>query len=266
MRVATWNMKQAVAPKRPLDDLWRWAGDEINADVMVLTEARVPKSGPPPGWTAVWRSGGIGPRRTWGTVVAAHGGDLVEVSSVQIGRSAVRLDFTWPGVVVVADVVHRGERWATVVGLYGLTVDGENNSCGHGRFSSKRLLRELAPLFESDRSDRIVVAGDLNLWPAEVPPIVGELGLIDLIESTSSDRAPLPGCSGCVLGAECGHLWTHKNGNSPNAAVQQIDFIFATSSMRDELTTVYGGVQHFADAWDVSDHAPVVAEFDMPAS
>ena len=34
-------MKQAVAPKRPLDDLWRWAEEEIDADVdAALTEVR----------------------------------------------------------------------------------------------------------------------------------------------------------------------------------------------------------------------------------
>lgn len=33
MRIATWNLKQAVAPKKPLDQLWRWAEDEIAADI-----------------------------------------------------------------------------------------------------------------------------------------------------------------------------------------------------------------------------------------
>ena len=54
MRVATWNMKQAVAPRRPLDDLWRWAGDEINADVMVLARVRGALWLPHTAWTW-WR-------------------------------------------------------------------------------------------------------------------------------------------------------------------------------------------------------------------
>ena len=77
MRVATWNMKQAVAPRRPLADLWSWLEGEVDPDVVVLTEAKVPAGGPPPGWVAVWEPDGIGPRRRWGTVVA--------------GRDAVRL-------------------------------------------------------------------------------------------------------------------------------------------------------------------------------
>ena len=29
MRIATWNLKQAVAPKQPLDQLWNWAATTI---------------------------------------------------------------------------------------------------------------------------------------------------------------------------------------------------------------------------------------------
>ena len=70
MRIATWNMKQAVAPKKPLPELWSWMETSIQPNVIALTEARVPKGGLPPGWSALWHPGGIGPRRTWGTVLA----------------------------------------------------------------------------------------------------------------------------------------------------------------------------------------------------
>ncbi|MFN5600856.1 MAG: hypothetical protein ACK48T_01885, partial [Acidimicrobiaceae bacterium] len=68
MRIATWNMKQAVAPKKPLAELWKWMEESVDPDVIVLTEAKGPADGVPAGWTAVWRQGGIGPRRTWGTI------------------------------------------------------------------------------------------------------------------------------------------------------------------------------------------------------
>lgn len=42
-------MKQAVAPKKPLVELWNWVESEIQPDVIVLTEARVPKDGLPQG-------------------------------------------------------------------------------------------------------------------------------------------------------------------------------------------------------------------------
>lgn len=261
MRVATWNMKQAVAPKKPLPKLWSWMESTVRPNVIALTEARVPKGGLPPGWSALWQPGGIGPRRTWGTVLAARGVELRKVTSVKVGRRQHELTPRWPATTVVADVMSRGERWATVIGLYGLTVRLDDTSCGHGRHSTPQLLRDLGALFESDRADRIVLAGDLNLWPCDKPRALGELGLFDLIDETSKTRQPLERCSGCTRGDRCGHLWTHRNGNSPGAAVQQIDYIFASRSLRRELVGVTGGVGDFPDAWDVSDHAPVVADF-----
>ena len=60
MRFATWNLKQAIAPKKPIADLWRRAATDIDPHVMVFTEAKVPKDGVPSGWTAQWKEGGIG--------------------------------------------------------------------------------------------------------------------------------------------------------------------------------------------------------------
>jgi hypothetical protein len=62
MRLATWNLKQAVAPKRKMHELWAWMESNINPDVVVLTEAKEPDTGIPDGWTAVWQAGGIGPK------------------------------------------------------------------------------------------------------------------------------------------------------------------------------------------------------------
>ena len=82
MKLATWNIKQAVAPKKPLPQLWQYAEQVIDADVIVFTEAKVPKEGLPAGWTAVWKTDGIGERRRWGTVIAARNGyELVDVTN-----------------------------------------------------------------------------------------------------------------------------------------------------------------------------------------
>jgi len=263
VRIATWNMKQAIAPKRPLPQLWAWAEQAIDPDVAVFTEARVPKEGTPEGWTAHWQAGGVGPRRTWGTVMAARGVELLPLTSVVVGHRTHELRPTWPGTTVVADVLRDGERWATLVGLYALTVDNDGVSCKHGGFSLRRLLQDIDPLFDSARGERVVVAGDFNLWPSDVATRIRPYDLCDLIELTApARRAPLERCAACRGDTRCGHLWTHRNGNSPNAAVQQIDFILASKALAGEVRTVYGGVGAFPDAWDVSDHAPVVAEFD----
>lgn len=266
MRVATWNMKQAVAPRGRPPELWRWMEEEISPDVIVLTEAKVPEGGPPAGWQAVWEPDGIGPRRRWGTVVAGRGVDLVPVTEVTVGRfrkRTVPLTPRIPAAAVVTDALVGGQLWATVVGLYGLTTDLTGTTVGHGRDMVPALLEDLAPLFESDRRERIIVAGDFNLWPCDMPRIVHDLGLVDLASVTGDERPTLEGCSGCNAPTpdECGHFWTHRNGNSPNAAVQHIDFILATMEVAVTIEQLSGGIGDYPDAWDVSDHAPVVADF-----
>lgn len=262
MRVATWNIKQAVAPKKPLDELWSWAEEQIAPDVIVLTEAKVPKTGVPRGWTAQWTEGGIGPRRTWGTVVAGRGVELRPITELRSGEATVDLQFEWPAAVTAVDVVRDGQRWATVVGLYAITLDDRGESCGHGAYSLPLLMRQLEPLIDSDSGERLVIAGDMNLWPTDVTPFFESYGFVDVIHHTASTRGPLAGCASCRgTNDRCGHMWTHKNGNGPNSAIQQIDYIMCTEELAEELSTVYGGVAHFQDAWSVSDHAPVVAEF-----
>lgn len=260
MRLATWNMKQ-VAPKRPLADRWAWAGEAIRPDVVVFTEAKVPDDGPPQPWSAVWTPGGVDKKRRWGTVVAGLDVDLVEVTEVRRRFRTIPLRFEWPAVVHVVDLLVGGERWGTVVGFYGITLGPDGTSIGSGRYSVEVLMEQLDPLLRSDRRDRIVVAGDFNLTPIGMNGLADDYGLVDLVASTANSRPPLDGCTGCDAGANCGHLWTHRNTNQPGAKAQNIDYILATPELAGEAVSVSGGIRDFPDVWEVSDHAPVVADF-----
>jgi hypothetical protein len=184
VRIATWNMKQAVAPKKPLAELWAWMEREIDPDVIVLTEAKVPKDGVPPGWTAVWTEGGIGGNRKWGTVIAGRGVELAPLTEIRSRLKATPIEPPWPATLEVVDVLVRGKRWATVVGLYGITVRMDGSKCGHGGHSVPALISSIRPLLDSKRGDRVVVAGDMNLWPRDVSYRFEREGLIDLIEWT----------------------------------------------------------------------------------
>ena len=260
MRLATWNMKQ-VAPKRPLADRWAWAGEAIRPDVVVFTEAKVPDDGPPQPWSAVWTPGGVDKKRRWGTVVAGLDVDLVEVTEVRRRFRTIPLRFEWPAVVHVVDLLVGGERWGTVVGFYGITLGPDGTSIGSGRYSVAVLMEQLDPLLRSDRRDRIVVAGDFNLTPIGMNGLADDYGLVDLVASTANSRPPLDGCTGCDAGANCGHLWTHRNTNQPGAKAQNIDYILATPELAGETVSVSGGIRDFPDVWEGSDHAPVVAVF-----
>jgi len=261
LRVATWNLKLGVAPRAKPEALWAWAEERIDPDVMVFTEAKVPKTGVPDGWSAVWTEGGIGKHRRWGTVIAGRGVELREVEWIDDPAGRIRLESSWPAAVKVVDVFRDGELRATVVGIYGLTTDLEGARVGHGGYTVPEIMFELDPLFESDRRGSIIVAGDFNLHPQDIPFEFSRAALVDLIEATSHQRDSLVGCSGCGVGDNCGHMFTHRNGTSPNAAVQQIDYIFAGHRLARQVGRVWGGLADFPDVWDMSDHAPVVAEF-----
>jgi hypothetical protein len=144
MKVATWNIKQAVAPKKPLEDLWEFAAYGIGVDVMVFTEGKVPADGLPDGWTAVWRAEGIGERRRWGTVIAARNGvELVDITNGVDGDGGFVIGHSWPGTVTIVDVVQDGETVLTVAGVYGITQDGEGNKIGSGQGWSHHQTRGL---------------------------------------------------------------------------------------------------------------------------
>jgi exonuclease III len=244
-------MKQAVAPKKPLDELWDWMDREIDAEVVVLTEARVPKTGVPEGWNAIWTPGGIGPRRTWGTIVAAR--KPIELVRSDITRNSMKTDeYIAPAAASVetVDVFLGDYLWATVVGIYAFMPNSNN---GHEALPG--ILFETLDVRASGR-ERIIVAGDFNLWPVDINGVLDEVSmpLYDLVGEVF-DFEPMPG------GVGESRIWTHKNGNSPNAAKQEIDFIFATEPVAQEMESAGGGIDLFPDAWDFSDHAPVFADF-----
>lgn len=264
MRIGTWNLKQAVAPKKPLPELWSWAAERLRPDCMVFTEGKVPAAGVPRGWTAEWDPSGIYPenQNRWGTVVAARGVELTPVTSVKGRWRRTNLSFTWPAAVQVVDVFDRGEYWATVVGLYAVTKNARGDSTGNGTYSWPTTMRQLEPIFDSERGQRLVVAGDLNLLPKNIGRVAENYGLHDVIDLTAKSRSKLTGCISCRRPTGCHHLWTHKNTGGPNPAVQQIDYVFVSDEMRREIVRVEGGDTDYPDAWTMSDHAPVVVEFN----
>lgn len=249
--VATWNMKQAVAPKKPLLELWNWIEEEIQPDVIVLTEARVPKEGLPAGWQAIWTPGGIGPGRTWGTIVAARNLEIRQANFPRNPENDPRYEGPHPGSVHTVDVIINKEVWATVVGAYGYMPNSKN-----GWDALAGIANECIDVIDSG-NDRVILAGDFNLLPDDILPVIDHnLGMVDVMGSVE-------GLAELVGGVGGSRIWTHKNGNSPNAARQEIDYIFVSEELANEILAVGGGIEDFPDAWEMSDHAPVVVEFDV---
>jgi len=255
LRVATWNM-QAVVPIRS-EGKWSYLVESIAPDVALLTEAKPDRTS---ALRQVYREGGLGKYRRWGTIVASRPDiQLVERSQVEYQSLTYDLYQTFPGSVVACDVMRDDRHLVTVVAIYGMTVDPVNgDKVGYGFYSTVAIMQDLDPLFLS-RGDRgLIVGGDLNILPDWTSDFLKSTPLVDLVERTASSRPPSNECP-CESPKPCHHIWTHKN--KANNSFQQVDFLFATPDIADRVTRVYGGPKAFPGIWDWSDHAPLVAEF-----
>ena len=256
LRVVTWNM-QSVFPVRS-HGKWGFLEERVRPDVAVIAEA---KPDPKSNLLQTYQEGGLGPRRRWGTVVAAKPRFRTgEVQQVEYDNMTYDLYNTAPGSVVVCDVFDGGERLLTIAGVYAMTVNDDGDKVGHGGFTTMSIVEDLVPLFDARQDRRIVIAGDLNLWPNDAVPMVELLPVVDLVEMTASARPESPGCV-CESSKPCHHIWTHNN--SFKGKFQQIDFMFATDDLADRLSSIVGGPEAFPDIWEWSDHAPLVAEFEL---
>jgi len=259
MRLATWNLNAPFTSAESRLSQWNWLATTVDADVAVLTEAQLPEQGLPAGWSAVHRDGGIDTRRKWGTIIAARNGyELRDITNGVTGRRGFNLSHSRPGAVTVTDVQRNGKLLVTVIGVYALTTDSLGRKTGNGYASLLEILSDLQPLFESDRRKRLVLAGDLNLWPTDLPKEIYR-GFFDAVLETEKSRWEPGYCCVCEPDTKCGHLWTHWNRSAPNK-IQNLDYIFISKKLYLRLGAVTGGRRDFPDSDKWSDHAPVVAD------
>ena len=266
MKVVTWNTQGMKTGGDKISTQWKWFEETVDADIAVLTEAKVPVSGIPTGWNAFYKPGGIGPSRRWGTIVAARNYEIRDVTDGVSGLRGFKVNHTWPGTVTIADIMVKGKLYATVVGVYGITLDLDGKSNSTGWVSVPTIFDDLRDLFSSRRGKRLIIAGDFNLLPESMNYFQPKK-MINVVELTASARPRLAGCSGCSMGDDCGHMWTHKNGNQPGARVQHLDNVFVSKELVGDIVSVVGGIADFPSImdtegkWELSDHAPVVVEF-----
>jgi len=251
--IATWNMK-SIAPKlwgvSGSEDLWRWAEENIGADIYVFTEAKIPKSGVPTDWQAIYEKGGVGPRRPWGTVIASK---RIDIRKLDLPKNVANDDeFEEPhqATTLIVEAAIGGEPWATIVGTYGLMLDSKS-----GFAEIERILwKTLDALAASEIP--VVVAGDFNLHPNDVRPLFAELNMTDVLSVKGDFPVRIDGVNGT-------RVWTHRNTDNPGAAVQELDFIFVTDELITDLLAVRAGIEDFFTAFEVSDHAPVLSTFRL---
>jgi exonuclease III len=256
IRIATWNM-QTIFPIRS-DGKWEYLRDNIRPDIAVLTEAKPEDVG----YQLLYREGGLGKRRRWGTIVATKPEfKVTELTVIKTSTRTRDLIGTWPGSVVIADIVTPAGTEFTLVGLYAVTTDLSGKNVGHGHYTTRAIANEITPLFYDGKRRNVVLAGDLNMLPPGARSEISLLPLVDLIQRTASSRPPNHDCA-CEDPKPTGHIWTHRN-KSAKTKEQQVDYLFATRPMAERLLRIEGGPGDFPDIWEWSDHAPLVAELDI---
>jgi len=138
------------------------------------------------------------------------------------------------------------------VGAYGLLNDTMN-----GLAEFEGILNEYVDLIEEYGTERLVMAGDFNLWPDDLLEYTEQINLVDV----TGQRKKFPKLRDPVGGSR---IWTHKNGaKHTDGARQELDYIFVSKDLQDGLRDIQGGVDDFPDAWEMSDHAPVVATINF---
>ena len=251
LKIATWNTKQGVAPRQKEPELWRWMQETIAPDLIVLTEAKAPKAGFPQGWSGIWVPGGVGNRRPWGTVIAGRNLELVK-TEFKRRKTKSEANRPNPATTFCVDVRLDGEVFCRVMGHYGLMLDNMD-----GLDALRLLHHELEDVISEHGDQKLLVAGDFNIWPDYVVGGFEDIGLksvTDLRDSFPTLRSP-----------ECGsRIWTHKNGPKASDGMrQELDFIFISKDLKKKFVSTKGGVGDFPDAWEMSDHAPVTVTVSL---
>lgn len=164
--------------------------------------------------------------------------------------------------------VKLGQLEVTAIALYGLNDEAYDSSL-------HRSLSELSPVFDRKHLRRhLVLGGDFNILPKPSPTgrlgrgqVVMErirsYGLLDCVQ-----EARPPGAGGeaafctCSLGEGCTHTRTFFDRRNPLVPYQD-DYLFASRALvgNHRLKSCTVPLVH-ADS--PSDHAPIVAMFDVP--
>jgi endonuclease/exonuclease/phosphatase family metal-dependent hydrolase len=257
VRVVVWNIANKA---RAFDAL-----ASLEADIALLNEAS-----PPPTASGIWRDETVGrdaKRRKWSAaVLTPH--PVTEITDARpqwrASKRNVPFECSRPGSWIAAQVEVTPGDTVTAVAMYGL-LDELSDSSVH------RSLSEISPVLDDRRyRQRVLIGGDLNTgtqWPSGDPFMhrdsnvlerFAALGLVDCL-SAMRPEGRLEGCP-CTLGDGCTHTRTRLDPRWPHVPYQ-MDYLWASRQLAKRLRSCTALA---TDEWfAISDHAPLVAEFDL---
>jgi len=257
LRVVVWNIAGKARAWSALD--------RLEPDICLLNEAVVP-----PERQGVWSADGTlgrdDKKRRWtAAVVSTLPSSSIIDAKPQWRQSKRNVPFqcSRPGSWVAASV-QSASGPITALALYGL-LDELSDASVH------RSLSELSPVMDDPRyKKQIILGGDLNTgtqWPDGEPFYKRDRNVLDRIEALGlvdcirARRPPgrLAGCL-CIEGDDCAHVRTRQDPKRPDVPYQT-DYLFASPTLASQLVSceVLSSAEWFA----ISDHAPIVADFEF---
>jgi endonuclease/exonuclease/phosphatase family metal-dependent hydrolase len=259
---------------------WRTLAESGDVDLGLLQEAMQPPSGLAteilPGEAP---SGAPGKsNRSFRTVIARFT-DRVRIE--EIPTAAIRdaghktIAVSRPGTIALACVVPPGCAPIVVASVYGAwerAARGGVRGVIYSDASVHRVISDLSALLDTQRTHRVIVAGDLNVlhgygehgsayWKARYETIFVRLEALGLAfagpqhphgEMASPRPAELP--------EESRDVPTFRTRRAdPSSATRQLDFVFASRSLLPRLTV---SARNSADECGPSDHCRVVIDVE----
>jgi exonuclease III len=231
------NASQRSADER--SKAWEFIGD-LGLDAACLQETFAPPSGQRATYAPARE-------RTWGTAIVVWG-------EVELRPALIQEGVTVPGTAVTASLTRDGGVPITVVSMYGL-IQKRANGVGYAVPSVHSALNDLTATLDVRRSGQpVVLAGDLNVSPQVPPPDTDAHAAV-------ISRIKAFGLIDCLGSTQDGFVRTHRHRNNPNSKAYQDDWVFASPKLR----LVSCEALDDGAAWALSDHCPVLFEFDVLA-
>jgi exonuclease III len=250
-----------------------WSACDQQVDVLLLQEARRPPSAPDfqtmPTIDAEWRTAGSA-RRSWGTAIAAPSGRVElrpHLLAEESDPPSDTLLVSRPGTLCVADVIRDGQVVVTVASMYAAWETAGIGRTIYADASAHRLLSDLSALISTRRNHRIVAAGDLNIlrgygeygnsyWKGRYATVFARaeaMGLRCVGPQAPNGRQAQPWPP--ELPRDSVNVPTyHTNRQTPATATRQLDFVFASESIADQVSAAARNEVH---EWGPSDHCRI---------
>lgn len=271
--VCNWNMQHNPAAWNRLDELGRTHG----VQVALLQEAVPPSGGdwrtfPSVGDSDKWViSAPAGRRRNFASAVVVLDRALAArpvlptaLGAAEYGKFAV----SHPGQFSVAEVDTHSGQTITVISLYGIWDRDDRYLFSEATLH--RAISDLTLLLQEKKRSHVVLAGDLNVfyqwdratydsyWAPRYDTVFTRLAAYGLNLVGPFGDQPLDGCE-CGRDLECRHVRTFAFQRKPENRLNQLDYAFATPSLRLAECRVLDD----AAAWHYSDHLPVITTFSL---